>query len=105
MTTSRRIFVIQSLTGVGALAALTASLTAVAQTAVNETDAQAVALGYRSDGAKTDVKKYPSYNASQSCGACVLFQGKSTDTTASCPIFGNKEVSAKGWCSAWAKKA
>lgn len=105
MTTSRRIFVIQSLTGISALAALTASQTALAQTAVMDTDAQASALGYSSDGSKTDAKKYPSYNSSQSCGGCVLFQGKSTDATGSCPIFGNNQVSVKGWCSAWAKKA
>lgn len=104
MTTSRRFFVIQSLTGAGVLVALTTPLTAAAQTTVNETDAQAVALGYRSDGSKADVKKYPSYDASQSCSSCVLFQGKSTEATGNCPIFGNKQVSAKAWCGAWAKK-
>ena len=105
MTTSRRFFVIQSLTGVGVLATLTAAQNVMAQVAVNETDPQAVALGYRSDSSKADVKKYPSYDTSQRCGSCVLFQGKSTEATGNCPIFGNKQVSAKAWCSAWVKKA
>ena len=72
---------------------------------VKDTDPNAVALGYSSDGSKTDVKKYPQYAASQSCSTCVLFTGTAKDTSAVCPVFGGKAVSAKGWCSAWAKKA
>ena len=71
---------------------------------VKDTDANAVALGYSSDGSKTDVKKYPQYAAGQSCSACVLYTGTAKDTSAVCPVFGGKAVSAKGWCSAWAKK-
>ena len=86
-----------------ALAAVS-SANAQAPTAVSDTDPQAVALGYKTDGSTTDTKKYPTYNASQSCSACVLFQGKPGDASASCAVYGNKLVSGKGWCSAWAKK-
>ena len=72
---------------------------------VKDTDANAVALGYSSDGSKTDTKKYPQYAAGQSCSACQLYTGTAKDTSAVCPVFGGKAVSAKGWCSAWAKKA
>ncbi|OYU43199.1 MAG: hypothetical protein CFE44_19705 [Burkholderiales bacterium PBB4] len=105
MTTSRRSFVIQSFTGVGALACATMSQTAFAQEALSDADAQAVALGYKSDGTKTDAKKYPKYAAGQNCGNCALFQGKAADASGGCPLFGTKKVATKGWCSAYAKKA
>jgi hypothetical protein len=105
MTASRRTFVIQSLSGVAVLSALAVTQSAQAQAMVSDADPQAVALGYKTDGAKTDPQKYPNYAANQSCSGCVLFQGKATDSSGSCAVFGNKMVSSKGWCSAWAKKA
>ena len=105
MTTSRRTFVIQSLTGAGALACAALPHAAFAQTALTDADSQAVALGYKTDGTKTDAKKYPKYAAGQYCGSCALFQGKAADAAGACPLFGAKQVSAKGWCSAYAKKA
>jgi High potential iron-sulfur protein len=100
---SRRSFVIQSLSGACAFAA--AASYAQAPAAVMESDPQALALGYKTDGSTADKVKYPNYNAVQSCSGCVLFQGKAGDTTAPCAAFGNKLVSGKGWCSAWTKKA
>lgn len=94
----------QSLTCASALSALAMTSNAQAQAAVSEADAQAQALGYKADGTKTDPKKYPNYSASQSCGVCVLFQGKPGDIAGSCAVFANKLVSNKGWCSAWTKK-
>ncbi len=105
MTTSRRIFVIQSLAGAGVLAALAMANPAQAQAAVTEADPQAVALGYQADGSKTDTKKYPNYASNQSCSGCALFQGKATDSAGGCAVYGNKLVASKGWCSAWTKKA
>ena len=75
-----------------------------AQAKLDEKDAQATALGYVADASKTDTKKYPKYAAGQNCGNCVLYQGKATDAMAVCPLFAGKQVSGKGWCSAWAKK-
>ena len=83
--TSRRQF-IQIVPVAGA--ALLAARAAQAQGApVGDKDPQAVALGYVADATKADKVKYKTYAA----GACPLFAGKT--------------VAAKGWCSAYAKKA
>lgn len=104
--TSRRTFVIHALTASGALAASSLALSQTAAASmVKDTDANAVALGYKADGSKTDTKKYPKYAAGQNCANCALYQGKATDAAGACPLFAGKQVAAKGWCSAWAKKA
>ena len=105
MTNTRRTFFLQSLSCASALGALAMTPAARAQTVVLEADAQAMALGYSPDAAKTDATKYPNYAAGRSCGGCILFQGKTDDATGSCAVFGNKLVARKGWCSAWTKKA
>jgi hypothetical protein len=70
-----------------------------------ETDAQAVALGYKADAAKADKVKFPKFAAGQSCANCALYQGKAGAAAGGCPLFAGKQVAAKGWCSAYAKKA
>lgn len=72
---------------------------------VLDSDPQAAALGYHSDGTKTDKAKYTKYVAGQQCGNCALFQGKAGDKAGGCPLFAGKQVAALGWCSAYAKKA
>ena len=72
---------------------------------VEEKDAQAVSLGYRHDTTKVDKAKYPKHAAQQQCANCALFQGKAGDAWGGCPIFAGRQVAAKGWCSAWSKKA
>ncbi len=72
---------------------------------VSETDAQAAALGYKADNTKVDKVKFPKYAADQQCANCSLYQSKPADSSAGCAIFPGKQVAAKGWCSAWAKKA
>ena len=91
----------------GAAAALAASRLAFAQvgTPLSESDPQAQALGYKTDATKADKVKFPKYSAGQTCSSCQLYQGKPTDATGPCPLFQNKLVAAKGWCSAWVKKA
>ena len=101
MTTNRRTFVIHSVLGAGVLATAT-----LAQAdALKDTDAQAAALGYKTDATKADKAKYPKYAAGQTCGTCALFQGKAGDAAGGCPLFAGKQVASKGWCSAYAKKA
>ncbi|MEO8123194.1 MAG: high-potential iron-sulfur protein [Burkholderiales bacterium] len=68
-------------------------------------DAQAVALGYVPDATKADKAKFTNYAAGHECGNCHQFQGKAGDAFGPCLIFGGKQVSSKGWCSAWVKKA
>ncbi|WP_295755475.1 high-potential iron-sulfur protein [Undibacterium sp.] len=82
----------------------TASATAQASH-VDENAAAAIALGYKHDASKVDAKKYPAYAAGKNCATCTLFQGKAGDAWAACGALGGKQVNAKGWCIAWAKKA
>lgn len=83
----------------------TAQAQAPVPTAVLETSEQAQALGYKADSTKVDVKKHSNYAANQSCGGCVLFQGKAGDNSGGCAVFANNLVASKGWCGAWTKKA
>ena len=99
---NRRQFMVQC--GVGGSAVLASR--AFAQAAlVADSDPQAAALGFHSDGTKTDKTKFPKYAAGQQCGNCMLFQGKAGDKAGVCPLFAGKQVSASGWCSAYNKKA
>lgn len=106
MKQTRRAFVIQSIAGVtGAFAYANMNIAASVQEAVREADPQASSLGYKEDASKTDKKKYPQHVAGQQCNSCALYQGQAKDSVGICPIFAGKTVTAKGWCSAWAKKA
>src|SRR3954462_4811938 len=97
---TRRVFLL----GAAAAGMAGMGVAANAQAALSETDPQAQALGYVSDGAKADAKKYPKYASGQMCSNCALYQGKAGDASGPCPLFAGKSVAAKGWCSAWAKK-
>ncbi len=100
--TSRRTFIMI----LPAAGGLVAAGLARAQPAalVSEKDPTAVSLGYVADATKADKAKYKQYVAGQHCGSCGLFQGAANAADGPCPIFGGKHVSAKGWCSAYAKK-
>ncbi|MFO1323525.1 MAG: high-potential iron-sulfur protein [Burkholderiales bacterium] len=102
MSTRRRFILVVP----AAALALAASPTASAQAAkLEETDPQAVALGYRHDATKVDAKKFPAYAAGHNCANCQLFQGKPGEALGACGAVGGKLVNAKGWCVAWVKKA
>ena len=49
---------------------------------VEETAAQAVALGYVADHTRADKVKFKSYVAGHQCSSCALYQGKAGDTEA-----------------------
>ncbi|MFP3566530.1 high-potential iron-sulfur protein [Paraburkholderia sp. SIMBA_030] len=72
---------------------------------LSESDPTAQGLGYKTDAARVDKAKFPKYQAGQTCANCQFFQGKSGDMTGPCTTFGGKLVNAKGWCSAYVKKA
>jgi hypothetical protein len=78
---------------------------AAAPKRVEETEAQAAALGYKHDAAKVDKAKYANYQAGASCSKCNFFKGKPGAAQGPCDLFGGREVDAKGWCTAWVKKA
>ncbi|OGA08956.1 MAG: hypothetical protein A3D95_09660 [Betaproteobacteria bacterium RIFCSPHIGHO2_12_FULL_69_13] len=75
-----------------------------AQPRLDEKDQQAQALGYKHDASKVDKAKFKNYQAGQTCANCNLYQGKTGDW-GPCQIFPGKQVNAKGWCSAYQKKA
>jgi High potential iron-sulfur protein len=100
MTMQRRLFFMTLAAGGAGLA-----IRANAQALLDEKDAQAAALGYVADAARTDTKKYPKYAAGQNCANCALYQGKAADKVGGCPLFAGRQVAGAGWCSAWAKKA
>ena len=77
---------------------------------VNEKDPAAVGLGYHTDAAKVDVKKFPKRagdeGKKQFCSGCMFYQGGADplkSTSAPCQLFPGKQVSAKGWCNSWTK--
>ncbi len=78
---------------------------ASAQAMVDEKDAQAAGLGYVADASRVNKAKYQKFAAGQQCSNCALYVGKASDTAGPCGIFPGKQVAAKGWCSAWTKKA
>ncbi len=87
------------------VAAGTALSAAGAQAAVQveESDEQAVALGYKHDTHKVDAAKYPKHEKSQHCGNCSFFQGQKGDAWGGCAMFGRTHIANGGWCMAWAK--
>jgi hypothetical protein len=100
----RRVFMMAVVTAGSALGAARVAAQAAAPV-LSEADPQATALGYKADASKVDKARYPQHAAAQVCGVCNFFQGKPTDVMAPCQLFSGKQVAAKGWCSAWAKKA
>jgi High potential iron-sulfur protein len=72
---------------------------------LEESDPQAVALGYKHDTTKVDVKKFPRHEPTQKCSNYQLYQGKANEAMGPCTLFPGKQVASAGWCSAWVKKA
>jgi len=70
---------------------------------LTEDDPMAMGLGYKKDTTTVDAAKYDKHAADQNCSGCALFT-KTSDESGTCTIFAGKQVSATGWCSAYAKK-
>lgn len=66
-----------------------------------------VAFAARNDSMRTSMKYKDSPEGDKDCANCVQFvPGKSPTELGGCKIFpGDTEVSPKGYCAAWAKKA
>jgi len=99
MTSRRQFIQIVPVAGAALLVARTASAAMV-----EESDAQAKALGYVADAARADKGKFKQYAPGQTCATCALYQG-GTAPAGNCALFPGKQVAGKGWCSAYAKKA
>jgi hypothetical protein len=98
----RRTFVIHAAAACAAAASTLATAQAVK---VEETDPQAMAMGFRRDTTKVDAAKYPSHTAQQRCAQCQMYMGKPDDAFGPCSLFGGKLVAPGGWCSVYTKKA
>ena len=98
--TPRRVFMMQMAV---AGTALMAASGARAATHVEESDENAVALGYKHDTTKVDTAKFPQHTKDQHCAGCQFWQGSKTDEWGGCSMFGRKHVNAKGWCAAYRK--
>ena len=72
---------------------------------VDESDAQAMALGYVTDAARVDKAKHKNFVEGSQCANCVLYQGQAGSDTGPCSLFAGKAVAAPGWCASWVKKA
>ncbi|MGC1816906.1 MAG: high-potential iron-sulfur protein [Casimicrobiaceae bacterium] len=101
--TRRRRFIKISVAGLAAAPFATALLSGTAQAVdtVSESDPTAVSLGYKADATKAPARK----DTAAVCGSCALYSGKPGAGDGPCSLFGGKLVNAKGWCTAWAKKA
>lgn len=100
---SRRRFIKISTAALAAAPFASVLLTKAAEAAevLSESDPTASALGYKMDATKAPNRK----DKTSVCESCSLYSGKPGATDGPCSIFGGKLVSAKGWCSAWVKKA
>ena len=65
------------------------------------TDAAAKALAYTE---KAAAGKHAAVKAGSGCATCNFFKGAKGQSYGPCTLFPKNTVSAKGWCSAWAKK-
>jgi High potential iron-sulfur protein len=100
---SRRRFFKITAVGLAAAPFATALMSGVAHAVdtVKETDATAKALGYVVDATKSTKRT----DKAAMCSTCGLYTGKPGAADGPCAIFQGNLVSAKGWCTAWTKKA
>ena len=100
---SRRRFITITAAGLAAAPFANALLSGAAQAvdAVSESEPTATALGYKVDATKASNRK----DNTAVCGNCTLYSGKPGAGDGPCSVFGGKLVNAKGWCTAWVKKA
>ena len=100
---SRRRFIKITAAGLAAAPFASALLSGAAQAveAVSESEPMATALGYKMDATKASNRK----DKTAVCGNCSLYSGKPGASDGPCSVFGGKLVNAKGWCTAWVKKA
>lgn len=65
-------------------------------------NAQAKALNYVES---TDGLSHPSFKPGSDCAGCQFYTNASAAEAGPCTLFPGHKVAAKGWCSAWAKRA
>lgn len=101
MKMQRRVFLMQVM-ATSCAVGLSAAVKAAGLPMVDETDPMAVNLSYKANATQA---KHARYQAGQQCSNCVLYRGAAADAAAPCAIFPGRQVSARGWCTAYSKKA
>jgi hypothetical protein len=84
---------------------LAAPISVRAASMVQEMDPLARTLDYVSDTTRANQVDYPSHTTDQMCRLCTSFQGNPKDSSGPCRVYGGRIVSAKGWCSAFNRRA
>jgi hypothetical protein len=69
---------------------------------LDPTDPKAAALGYVTDAARVDTKKYPAFVPGSNCENCLQLEGSAGNSYRPCSLFPGSVVAVKGWCSGWA---
>lgn len=100
---TRRIFMLKMVAGSAALASGVASAQQLKK--MEETEKQAITLGYVHDATKVDPKKWPKFVAGSNCSNCKAYIGKPGQEWGECSLIDERLVAAKGWCSSYVKKA
>ena len=101
MKYDRRTLLKDALWFTGAAAAMTTlPIRAGVLPELQETDPEAVAIGYVRDARKIDTKKHPNYVEGQDCANCGL-AGFSSAMRKPCQLVPGKLVNAGGWCDRW----
>ena len=72
---------------------------------LSESDATAMALGYKEDATKVDKAKFTTYKEGSMCSNCKFWTGKEGDAYGPCGLFPGKSTAAKGWCSGYSAKS
>lgn len=70
---------------------------------LDEKDPAAISYNYVADNSRVDVKKFPSFKKTQTCGNCIYIQGRE-GFWRPCTLFPGKIVFHKGWCRVWVLK-
>lgn len=71
---------------------------------LKESAPNALALGYRLNAKSVDKARWPRYQSGQACSNCILYQAKPGVAFGGCPIFGDQQVAAAGWCNSYSRK-
>lgn len=70
-----------------------------------ESDATAMALGYKEDATKVDKAKFAVYKEGSDCANCKFWTGKEGEAYGPCSLFPGKSTASKGWCSGYSAKS
>ena len=104
MISERRRFLKHGLLIAGTMVVTAGFRTALAMQELQESDPEAVAIGYYSKTSRVDRNKYPNYEQGQRCANCAL-SGFSSGMRKPCKLVPGKFVNGGGWCSKWVAKS